>query len=219
VEARAAADAAAAAAADDSAAASGAAAAQQQAAEAADTAGAAAAAGADSSDADEINEAAFTTHVDEAPADAADRGFDGVLPLAAGEGDRGAGTGAGSAAQAAAPVEDFDAMLRRVEREERRKARSQHSSPYVRWTGAVASGQLLPPTATATAAAAVSLGFAPSETLGAHPAASQVVLDGSLSGEALQQLLMPEFEASMGPYVRWVSRPTFKVPPPPAKQS
>jgi hypothetical protein len=34
----------------------------------------------------------------------------------------------------------------------------------------------------------------------------------------LESLLMPEFEPSMAPFVRWKLRPRFQVPPPPGRR-
>jgi hypothetical protein len=158
-----------------------------------------------SSDADEINEACFTTLVAEAPPAAADAaGYDGEEQQPAGQDAASSGPGGVTPSS-----EQLDELLRRMEQEERRR---QHD-PYVRWTGAVASGVAAASSSSSIAASSSALGL--HQQVAPEAAGLADGLDGSLSGEALQQLLMPEFEASMAPYVRWVSRPRFRPPPAP----
>jgi hypothetical protein len=45
----------------------------------------------------------------------------------------------------------------------------------------------------------------------------ETLLAGGAMGD-LESLLMPEFEPSMAPFVRWKLRPRFQVPPPPSRQ-
>lgn len=182
---------------------------------------AAAAADVDSSDADEYSDAAFTMHIDEAPLDASDRGFDGEVVAAptAAAADIPSSSSACSTSSSSDPVpatggvpatpvdnassSDSEAAVESIaafKLSNRQLAKLKKlQKPYIRWTSAVATG---PAMATYSDA---------SSNSSSQMLPNESYLGGGL--ENLDSLLMPEFEASMAAFVRWKLRPRFQVPP------
>lgn len=163
-----------------------------------EAAAAAADEGADSTDADEVNDACFTTPVLEEP-------VPGWPADAAGSaGATGSSASIGSSQQ--------HAQLQPVTYVNRGAASSSDSDDESAAAGerSVASaGSVVPAPLEATPAAEAAAKAA------APPPPSQELLGGGATVEMLEALMMPEFDASMAPFVRWRSRPRFQVPPPP----
>jgi hypothetical protein len=182
--------------------------------------------GVDSSDADEINEAVFRTPVVEVAAVGADSSSSSVA--AAAQAALG-GLQAGSRSDAAQQQQQQQQQQRQQWRDEPQPV------AYINWGCTVSTGISAAASTNGSAVfrSTAGSGSSSSSEWGdeATAAAAAVGVERLLPGaesletsyaagtnhsvEVLERLIMPEFDPSMAPFVRWISRPKFRPPPAP----
>ncbi|WIA34808.1 hypothetical protein OEZ86_013108 [Tetradesmus obliquus] len=163
--------------------------------------------GADSSDADEINESVFRTPVVEVAA-----------------------AGSAAAAQAALGSSDDAAEWQQQQQQQQQQQREElQPVPYINWGSSVSVGMTGPASSSGSAVFRSTGSSSSSSGLWGEEAAvgperllpSAESLETSYAAgtnhsvEVLERLIMPEYDPSMAPFVRWRTRPRFRPPPAP----
>jgi hypothetical protein len=177
--------------------------------------------GVDSSDADEINEAVFRTPVVEVTA--ASSSSSSSDAAAAQEALADALSGSSSSSSNKAPQQ---------QQQQQQRYEALQPVAYINWGSTVSIGLSGHSDFTgsaifrSTAGSSSSSGAWGDDTAAAAgadrllPAAESLETSYAAgthhSVEVLEQLIMPEYDPSMAPFVRWKSRPRFVPPPPPA---